>query len=52
MLDCDWSSDVCSSDLRGGHVGFIGADRRGRPECWSEARVERLLLDAKAERHR
>jgi hypothetical protein len=23
MLDCDWSSDVCSSDLAGIHSQFV-----------------------------
>jgi hypothetical protein len=27
MLDCDWSSDVCSSDLNAAMVAFLGERR-------------------------
>lgn len=33
---------------RGGHVGFIGADRRGRPHYWMEARIAEYLFEAAA----
>src|SRR5688572_31510372 len=34
-FDCDWSSDVCSSDLGGGVPLFVSGHRlRGRPDCW------------------
>src|SRR6266567_6817752 len=29
-FDCDWSSDVCASDLRPGQSGGFGPGRRGR----------------------
>jgi hypothetical protein len=32
MLDCDWSSDVCSSDLEGGATLVVGgSDPMGVP---------------------
>lgn len=33
---------------RGGHVGFIGADRRGRAHYWMEARIAEYLFEAAA----
>jgi uncharacterized protein len=33
---------------RGGHVGFIGADRRGRAHYWVESRIAEYLFEAAA----
>src|SRR2546430_2494624 len=38
-FDCDWSSDVCSSDLVVGHGEGRGADRVARVVCGIEAEV-------------
>src|SRR5688572_6144900 len=47
-FDCDWSSDVCSSDLssaqshRGPSLERLGAPAAGKPRRWCHLRARRL----------
>src|SRR2546430_12491946 len=50
IFDCDWSSDVCSSDLEGAIVGLDALDQaigggRDRRESWGQAR-DSLMVHA------
>src|SRR5688572_5076584 len=52
-FDCDWSSDVCSSDLLGGKAQF-GGQRFGEMEVWAleaygSAHILQELLTAKSD---
>jgi NAD(P)-dependent dehydrogenase (short-subunit alcohol dehydrogenase family) len=46
MLDCDWSSDVCSSDLTQAIIDAIPMRRMGQPG--EVAHMVASLLDARA----
>lgn len=41
-------STTLELSAHGGHVGFVAADRIGRPFCWSEQRLSELLNSAYA----
>src|SRR5437870_10167273 len=40
----DWSSDVCSSDLRAGHGGEVHLGRRALPDLTVDVQVAAVLL--------
>src|SRR5205085_5862427 len=44
-FDCDWSSDVCSSDLESADTGAGGVELCGSGGCLAPGEVWRALLE-------